>query len=114
MQEILKCESMLKTKANHSTERKKTYFSLNSNLLIEELPKNVNKFKGEVIIDGEVMMTTDVTKGLYFVFMSYYAFSLQYEKPFEDILVSIERLFLHWTYSEVSQSVDQVIKNLLF
>jgi hypothetical protein len=105
---------MLKTKANHSTERKKTYFSLNSNLLIEELPKNVNKFKGEVIIDGEVMMTTDVTKGLYFVFMSYYAFSLQYEKPFEDILVSIERLFLHWTYSEVSQSVDQVIKNLLF
>jgi hypothetical protein len=82
---------MLKTKANHSTERKTTFFSLNSNLLIE-----------------------DVTKGLYFIIMSCNALSVQYQKPFEDILVSIERLFLHCLYSdsEVCQSVDQVVKNL--
>jgi len=114
LQDICKSYSIITlNNARRPNVRGKNVFSIASRKSVESMLEKVDSIYGEVLLEGTVMMKTKVAKGLYYVFMCYYAFSLKYEEDFADILICIERLIMKWSYSKLPKKVKHITQKLL-
>jgi len=114
LQDICESYSMITLyNARRTNVKGKTVFAIASRKSVESMLEMVDSIHGEVLLDGTVMMKTKITKGLYYVFMCYYAFSLKYAEDFVDVLMCIKRLFMKWSYSKFSKKVKDIVQNLL-
>ena len=85
---------------------------MNTNEDIEDCLAAIESIECTIYVKGVQFFKTSITKALYYAFMSYYAFSLEYDKKFKDVWILIEKLFMKWNYSQSTTKAQSICSAL--
>jgi hypothetical protein len=101
MTDILKSPHIIVTKKEMKSSVVKTLFLVDKEYTFDKCTdySMLSLITGQVFIDGIKLMDTDIARGLFVLFMSYYAFGLTYESEIKDLMLCIEKFIMKWPYS---------------
>jgi len=102
LQSILKTQEVIISEYEMNDYNNKTLFILSSNAdyASETSPESMASIAGHVYLDGIPLMEAKLPKGLFVIFMSYFAFGLDYKQEVESLMLCIERMIMKWTFSK--------------
>ena len=62
----------------------------------------MNSIEGYVYIDRLPFIHTNLAKGLFILFMSYFAFGFDYEKGIKNLMLCLEKFVMKWPFDKAS------------
>jgi len=102
LEKILKTSELIVNEYEISSCENKTLFILDPNEEFSpEMPLTLlDSINGFVYLDGIPFMHTNLSKGLFVLFMSYFAFGLDYERDVKNLMLCLEKWIMKWPFSK--------------
>ena len=115
IEDFLKLENPLARIVRYSSRPipNETYFAITGRkTLLETLTsKNLDSINGWVVFEGKRCFKTGLITGYYYLFMCYFAFNVDYNPKYEEILVFIERFLMKW---RITEELPEKLQNIAF
>ena len=77
------------------------------------LKRSTTTLVGHLVISDVELIECKLIKAIYYLFMSHFAFGIEYDSDLKQIFCVIEQVFLDWTYtSEMQPNTAKLISDL--
>lgn len=113
IEKILSIPSIIVTKAKKRINSSDTFVYIDDNKSITKLLEDYDNIRCIFYTDGQKFFDLPLAEGVYYSFMSHFAFKLDYESKYRDSWLAIEKIFMDWKWSLISEKVSTISDDLL-
>ena len=105
-------EYLFQFDAISSKNSRKTIVVITNRDNSDKLYKYISRASGDLFIDGTLLFSKNLIKCFYYLFVSHFAFGNKYDSSHQNVYFAIERLLFDWSYSDISDLVKDLSKDL--
>jgi hypothetical protein len=116
LQEMLSTDSTLDiviTNNDYISGSRRTCAVINTKKRIIDFISKLDSVYCQLYIDGVKFMRSKLVTSIYYAFMSNYAFCSQYEDKSRSLLIAIEKIFMRWNNSTLTEEVKRICDEIL-